>query len=409
MGNDMQISRRQFLGYGLGGAAGSLVGGLGFPSASLAADTIKAGVLLDLSGPLQLYGHVKAQCLELAADEINAKGGLLGKKIELVKYDTQSNNQLYGQYAQQLALKDRVAVVHGAITSAAREVARPVLARAKTLYIMNMINEGPEGACDRNMFTTGPTPQQLLNNLIPYMIKKHGKKVYILAADYIFGQLSAKWAERIAKENGGEVVGLDLFPMDVDKFGSTIGKIQAAKPDFVFNVFVGPAHAAFYGQWASAGMNKRIPMASHTIGDSGEQLRMPPDVSEGIVTVKNYFDELDTPASKAFIERFKKRFADYTYVGSLGVADYQGMLLWAEAVRKAGSVDRRKVIEAFESGIAIDGPSGRLASHPATHYCTMDMYLAEIQNSRFKVQESWKQVPPVSAGDNSCDVLKMSL
>lgn len=405
----MQINRRKFLGYGLGGAAGTLAGGLGFPAASLAADTIKVGVLLDTSGPLQMFGHPKSQCLELAAEEINAKGGLLGRQLQLVKYDTQSNNQLYGQYAQQLALKDRVAVVHGAITSAAREVVRPVLARAKTLYVMNMINEGPEGACDRNMFTTGPTPQQLLNNLIPYMMKKHGKKVYILAADYIFGQLSAKQAERIAKEHGGEVVGVDLFPLDVDKFGSTISKIQAAKPDFVFNVFVGPAHGAFYGQWASAGMNKQIPMASHTIGDGGEQMRMPPEVSQGIVTVKNYFDELDTPESKAFIERFKKRFSDYSYVGALAMADYGGLMLWAETVRKAGSIDRKKVIEAFESGVSVEGPGGKLSSHPQTHYCVMDMYLAEIQSSKFKVLESWKQVAPVDANDQTCNVLKMSL
>lgn len=401
----MQNSRRKFLNQSAWAAAGLAAGSFGFPRVSLAADTIKVGVLLDLSGPLQLFGQPKAQCLQLAAEEINANGGLLGRQLELVTYDTQSNNQLYGQYAQQLALKDRVAVVHGAVTSAAREVARPVLARAKTLYLMNMINEGPEGACDRNMFITGPTPQQLLNNLIPYMMKKHGKKVYIVGADYIFGQLSAKAAERIAKENGGEVVGMELFPLDVDKFGPTISKIQSAKPDYVFNIFVGPAHGAFYGQWASAGMNKQIPMASHTIGDAGEQMRMPHDVSEGLVTVKNYYDEMDTPASKAFVERFKKRFPDYTYVGSLAMADYQGMYLWAEAVRKADSVDRKKVIEAFESGIQIEGPSGVVASHPQTHYCVLDMYLAEVRSGRFEVLESWKQVPPVDADDKSCNVL----
>lgn len=405
----MQASRRRFLGSSVAGAAGLTLGGLGWPQLSHAADATKVGVLLDLSGPLQMFGKVKEQCLRLATEEINEKGGLLGKPVELVVYDTQSNNQLYGQYAQQLALRDKVAVVHGSITSASREVARPVLARAKTLFMMNMINEGTQGACDRNMITTGPTPGQLLDNLIPYMMEKHGKKVYILAADYIFGQLSAEWAKRIAEAHGGEVVGYDLFPMDVDKFGPTISKIQAAKPDFVFNVFVGPAHAAFYGQWASAGLNKQIPMASHTIGDSGEQMRMPPEVSEGIVTVKNYYDELETPASLAFLERFKKRFSDYSYVGSLGMADYQGLYLWAEAVRKAGSTDRQKVIEAFEDGISIEGPSGVLTSHPRTHYCTMDMYLAQIENSRFKVLETWAQVPPVADNDTQCNVLDMRL
>src|SRR5690606_16231208 len=173
-GEVMRSGRRKFLGQGLGAMAGAAFGGLAFPSVSLAADTIKVGVLLDLSGPLQLFGAVKAQCLRLAAEEINANGGLLGRQLELVSYDTQSNNQLYGLEAQQLGLRDSVAVVEGAVTRAARELARPVLARAKTLYMMNMINEGTQGACDRNMFITGPTPRQLLDNLIPYMMEKHG-------------------------------------------------------------------------------------------------------------------------------------------------------------------------------------------------------------------------------------------
>lgn len=405
----MQASRRKILGAGLGGIAGLGLSSFGFPKVSFAADAVKVGVLLDLSGPLQVFGRPKAQCLQLAAEEINDAGGVLGRPIELVTYDTQSSNQLYGQFAQQLALKDRVSVVHGCVTSAAREVVRPVLDRAKTLFMMNMINEGVEGACDRNMVTTGPTPQQLLEKLIPHMIKTHGKKVYILGADYIFGQISAKWAERIAQEHGGEVVGVEMFPLNVDKFGPTINRIQSANPDFVFNIFVGPAHGAFYGQWAAAGLNKKIAMASHTIGDAGEHMRMPPEVSEGIVAVKNYYDEMDTPESKAFLARFKKRFDDYSYVGSLAMADYQGLYLWAEAVRQANSVDREEVIKAFESGVAVEGPTGRIAVDPQTHYCVMNMYLAQIKDGRFDVSELWKQLPPVRENDNTCNVLSMKL
>ena len=403
-------SRRRFLQTGLGGAALLAAGGLAAPRWAWAAnDTIKVGVLLDLSGPMQMFGEIKKQCLELAADEINDAGGVLGKPIELIAYDTQTNNQLYGQYAQQLALRDKVAVVHGAVTSAAREVARPVLGRAKTLYMWNMPNEGTEGACDRNLFVVGATPVQVLNHLVPYMMEQHGKKMYILAADYLFGQLSTKWAQEIAGELGGEVVGVEFFPMDNDKFGSSIGKIQTAQPDFIFNVLVGPAHGAFYTQWAAAGMNKEIPMAAHTIGDAGEQLRMPPEVSEGIVTVKSYFDELDTPENNAFLERFKAKYPDYFYIGQLGMSDYQSLSLWAEAVKVAGSTDRDKVIGALESGISIDTPSGKVTSHPKTHYCTMDMYLAELQDGRFQVLEKRDQVPPINPDDESCNAVAMAL
>jgi len=404
--------RRQFLKAGGAGAAGLALGGLGSlarPVFAQSADPVKIGLLLDLSGPLQLFAKPKEQCLRLAVEEINEQGGLLGRPLELIVYDTQSNNQLYSQYAQQLALRDRVAVVHGAITSASRDFARPVLARAKTLYMMNMPNEGVEGACDRNLFTIGATPYQLLGKLIPYMMDTFGKRAYIMAADYVFGQLSAQWARRIVQERGGEVVGYDLFPMETDRFGATISKIQAARPDFVFNVFVGPAHAAFYGQWASAGLNRQIPMSSHTIGNAGEQTRMPADVLEGIVTTKNYFDELDTPASQAFLTRFTQRFGDTGMVGSLGVADYQGMHLWAQAVRQANSIEREKVVRAFEDGVSVDGPSGQVSSHPRTHYCTLDVSLARLENNRFRVLQTWPQVPPVADDDVQCNVLNMRL
>src|SRR5690606_23993142 len=154
---------------------------------------------------------------------------------------------------------------------------------------------------------------------------------------------------------------------------------------------------------------KRIPMASHTFGEAGEQLRMPPEVSEGLVTVKNYFDEIDSPANQEFLTKFKDKFNDYSYVGSLGMSDYQGIHLWAECVNKAGSSDRQAIIEAFEAGVQINAPSGLVASHPKTHYCLLDMYLTEVRSGRFEIVESWKQVPPVEAGDNSCNVLSASL
>ncbi|HWW47916.1 MAG TPA: ABC transporter substrate-binding protein [Xanthobacteraceae bacterium] len=395
------ISRRTFVAAG----ATTLLGGFTAAAPAIAQNApIKVGALVDLSGPLQPFGQGKMQAIQLAAEEINAAGGLLGRKIELVQYDTQSENQLYGQFAQQLALRDKVAVVHGAITSAAREVARPVLKRAQTLYFYNMIYEG--GLCDQNTFVTGPTPQQLLQKLIPYIVNRFGKRVYILAADYNFGHYSAEWVKKIAKESGGEVVGSEFFPLEANSFGPTIARIQQAKADVVFNVFVGPAHASFYGQWAAAGMNKKIPMASHTLGDAGDQKRMPPEVSEGLVTVKNYFDEIDSPKNKAFLANYAKKFgANHNYIGSLSVADYQAMYLWAEAVKKAGSIERAAVIKALESGISIDGPSGKVTIDPATHHCVLDMYLAEMKGGDFKILEHWAGLKPMD-GDARCDLIK---
>jgi len=395
-------SRRRFLSASVAGAA---AGALPRAVWSQAGDRIRIGTILDLTGPLQPFGTQKKRCLDLVVEDINAKGGLLGKQLELVAYDAQSNDQMYAQFATQLGLKDKVVAVHAALQSSSREVIRPILRRSNTLYFYNTPYEG--GVCDKNTFCTGTTPGQLLTQLLQFMVKKYGKKIYVLAADYNFGQLSEKWTRKIAKDLGAEVIASEFFPLDVGQFGPTIGKIQAAKPDFIVNTFVGPAHASFYGQWAAAGMKKQIPIASQTFGEGGEIVRMPPEVAEGIYVSYNHMDELDTPENKAFMQRFKAKYgADYGYVGDLAVNEMNGVNLWAEAVRKAGTVERNAVIKALESGISITGPGGKVTMDPATHHCIFDMVLAVAGGDKsFKILERYPQVKPTNPG-GVCDLVK---
>ena len=256
----MKVDRRRFL---QGTAAAAAAGA--FSSPAWAEDPIGVASIHDLSGGLDIYGKPMVDALTLAVEEANAAGGLLGRQIKLINYDTQSNMQLYTQFAQQAALKDKVAVVHGGITSASREVIRPVLDRFKTLYFYNTQYEG--GVCDRDQFDTGVTPAQTVEKLVPYAMKKWGKKVYVVAADYNYGQITSQWVKKYVTENGGEVSSIDFFPLDVTNFGPTISKIQAAKPDFVWSALVGGAHISFYRQWAAAGMrNERRRHHDHLSG-----------------------------------------------------------------------------------------------------------------------------------------------
>jgi branched-chain amino acid transport system substrate-binding protein len=260
---------------------------------------------------------------------------------------------------------------------------RPLLRRGNTLYFYPMPYEG--GVCDRNTFITGTTPGQLLATLVPYLISRFGKKIYVLGADYNFGHLSAKWTTKIARENGGEVIATEFFPLNVNSFGATITKIQAAKPDVVVNTFVGPAHASFYGQWAAAGMKKQIALASQTYGEVGEHISMPQEVSEGIVVSYCYVDELDTPANKAFLDRYRAKHSEKFYISDLGMGSWISWKMWEAAVRKAGTIDRMKVIEALESGIEIDTPSGKVAMDARTHHCVLNMYICEVKGRKFEI------------------------
>jgi urea transport system substrate-binding protein len=398
----MKFDRRQVLKSVTGSAVLAAAGVL--PRIASAADDIIVASLHDLSGGLDIYGKPMEDAMQLAIEEINAGGGLLGKKVRVVTMDPQSNMQLYAQYAQQAALKDKVAVLFGGITSASREVIRPVMKRFNTLYFYNTQYEG--GVCDRNTFCTGQTPAQNVEKLVPYVTKKWGKKIYIVAADYNYGQITADWVRKYAVDNGATIVATEFFPLDVNQFGPTIQKIQAAKPDMVVSALVGGAHISFYRQWAAAGMKSRIPMASTTFNNGNEHIVLSPEETDGMITAFSYFQTIDTPTNNAFVARWHKRFgADYPYVGELAVATYQGVHLWAQGVKKAGSTDRMKMIQTLESGLSLDGPSGKVTIDPATHHCTLDIQIAEIRGRKWQILESYKQQKPVDTAA-VCDLKK---
>lgn len=396
------MDRRSFIQSSAAALAGTAVPL--FPMAAMAADEIVVGSIIDMSGGLDIYGKPMADCMTLAVEEQNAAGGLLGKKLKLATYDPQSNMQLYAQFAQQSALKDKSTVVMGGITSASREVIRPVLTRNKTLYFYNTQYEG--GVCDRNTFCTGVTPGQTVAKLIPYAMKKWGKKVYVVAADYNYGQITSQWVKKFVQDNGGSVASIDFFPLDVTNFGPTISKIEAAKPDMIVSALVGGAHISFYRQWAAAGLTKKIPLASTTFAGGNEHIVLSPAETDGFLISYNYFQNLDTPQNKAFKERFYKRFgADYPNITELAMGTYQGFKLWAEGVKKAGSLDREKMIVALETGIAIDGPSGKVTLDAATHHCVLNVSIAEVRNKQLNIVETFQQQPPVDTSA-VCNLVK---
>ncbi|HFQ14846.1 MAG TPA: urea ABC transporter [Rhodobacteraceae bacterium] len=384
----MTLNRRAFM-----ASSTALAAATALPRGALAAGTIKLGSVLDTSGIFDAYGKPMDMAMRLAVAEINAAGGLNGQQVEVVAYDTQSDMALYSQYAQQLVRQDRVDVVHGGILSASREAIRQTMRKSKTLYFYNVLYEG--GVCDRNIFINGVTPAQQVEALIPFAMERSGKKVYILAADYNYGQITAKWIRKYVGDNGGEIVGLDFFPLDVSDFGSTIARIQSAGPDLVVAPLVGGAHLSFFRQWAAAGMKSRIPLASTTLGVGNEHKVLTAQEGDGIMVAYNYSQELDTPGNLAFKEKWAAAYGDSNSIHEIAVSNYQGVMMWAEAVRKAGSTDRDAVIAALETGLSIAGPGGQITVDPQTHHATLDVHLMEIENQGMKVVQTLPQRAPI--------------
>lgn len=395
----MAISRRNFI-----AAAGSASVIAGAPYVARAqSGPIKLGSVLDNSGNLDIYGKPMVMATTLAVEELNAAGGLLGRKIQAIQYDTQSDIALYTKFAQQLVRDDKVDVVHGGITSASREAVRQTFKRGNVLYFYNVLYEG--GVCDRNCFVTGTTPAQAVEPVVDHAMKKWGNKVYILAADYNYGQITAKWLQHYVRQRKGTVADTNFFPLDVADFGSTIAKIQQAAPNWVVSALVGGAHMSFYRQWASSGMNKKIPLASTTFGVGNEHLALSPAEGDGILIAGNYSQEAASPANKEFLAKWGKRFGDTKIVHEIAVSQYQGIMLWAAGVRKAGSMNRDAVIKALESGVSIDGPTGKVTMDAKTHHASLDIHLMEVKGQKLAILETARQRPPADTAQ-SCDLIK---
>ncbi|MEO1190848.1 MAG: ABC transporter substrate-binding protein [Pseudomonadota bacterium] len=390
-------ARRRFLAgvAGAGLAAASLALG-GTQVAAQEGEPIIIANILDQSGGLNIYSLKQIQGVELAVKEINEAGGLLGRPVEIRFYDSQSDGKFNSQYTTSALLRDKAHVIHGGITSSSREIMRPIVQRFGGLLFYNSLYEG--GVCDRRHVSTGMVPAQQLEALIPYVMEEHGgKKAYILAADYNYGHITAKWMEKIIKENGGEVEAVEFFPLDVTNFAPVLARIQAANPDVVYSALVGGAHMGFYRQFESTIGKDNMLLASSTYGVGREQTELSPQEGEGIIIATSFVDDLDTPAAKDFVARFKEHSGEDDYIGEYGEYGYRGVKLWAEAVKKAGDPSPDAVIAALKSGeVSYDGPGGLYSVDGKTNHTTMDIHIAVGNDSgSFDLLKSFPQQPPL--------------
>jgi urea transport system substrate-binding protein len=389
-------------------AAGALVGcgggddGSGGGSSTTSSEPIVVGSVLDTTGPLNIYGKAMTDATNMAIDDINGSGGVLGRRLKLVAYDAQSAQEKYTQYANKLALQDKPAVVMGGITSASREAIRPIFGRNQVLYFYNEQYEG--GVCDKNTFDTGVVPSQQLAALIPYAIRTFGPKLAVVAADYNYGQISADWVKRYAEENGGQVVKTDFIPLDSSEFGSVVDDLQTTKPDVVVSLLVGGNHIAFYRDFNATGLGKTMHIVSPTFGLGNEQVILNPAETRGIVVAYPYFQEVGNATNRSFVDDWHAKYgADYDYITDSAVTVWNGWHLWAQAVEQARSLDRDKVIDALESDISIDSPSGRVTLDGRSHSVVQAINIAETDGKGFRVIDTRTDVPP-SFEQQVCDL-----
>ena len=373
------------------------------PMAQAASD-IKVGAIFDLTGGINIYGLQQSKALHLAVDNINKKGGLLGQQLKLIEYDSQSELSKYTQYANTLILRDRISVLFAGLTSSSREAIRPIIRKHKVLYFYSCHYEG--GACDKYTFVTGVSASQQMRVLIKWAIKKYGPKIYIMGPNYNFGTISAVWVKYYAKKYGGKVVGEDFLPLTLTDYSPTIQKIQASKPDFVFALPVGASQNGFLEQFAAAGLKDKIGMVSTNYGSGNQEIVVSPNAGDGIISSLEYFHWVKEPGNEEFKKLWKERYGLEEPIIAPAVDVWNAVHLWAEAVRKAGSVKTDKVIAALESGLSFEGPNGKVTLRPCSHHLRQNIYIARGNREHgFDIIDVQKEVDPFFE-DKVCDLCK---
>jgi branched-chain amino acid transport system substrate-binding protein len=386
----------------LAGAA-SVTAMLSLPA--MAADPIKMGLLEDVSGDLALMGMPKLHGAQLAVEEINKAGGIMGRQIELIHLDPQGDNARYQEFARRLTGRDKVDVLIGGITSASREAIRPIMNRTTIPYFYTNQYEG--GVCDAGMVSNGAVPEQQFSTLIPYMVEKFGKKVYVIAADYNFGQLSAEWNRMILKDLGGTVVGEEFIPLGVSQFAQTIQNIQKAKPDWILTINVGAAQDSFFEQAAAAKLN--LPMGSSIKIMLGfEHKRFAPPALNNMYAVANWFEEIDTPQANDFKKRWRAKFPNETYINDMGYNAYTAVYQYKQLVEAAKSTkqaDLRKVIATGKA--CIEAPEGQICIDPKSQHTSHRMRLIAVDaKHNVKVVKDYGVIQPYWLGQIGCDLTK---
>jgi len=388
------VNRRHFL-HRAAWAAGAIATGSGWlipATPSWATSPIKVGIATDLTGALGFAGSSDLNVAKMCADTINKSGGLLGRPVQLHVEDTASNEAVAVTNVRRLIQRDHVDVVLGGITSSMRNAIKgPIVERGHTLYIYPQLYEGKE--CENLIYCTGPTPSQQCDRLIPWLIKNGGKRFAFPSANYIWPHVLNQYARKLVEASGAEVVFEEYYPIAQIDYSATVNKIMTEKIDVAFTTIIPPGIGPFFKQLYEAGFLKRGGRLCQVAYDENALTLNAPQEIEGLASCLDYYravDKLD-PGSAKIQAEYDAMFPGTKYLlaaGSAATGMYRGMMLWAEAVRNAGKVERDAVAAALDHAKIQQAPGGPAEMVPGKRHCKMRMYIAVARNGKFEVVES---------------------
>ncbi|MET9732014.1 urea ABC transporter substrate-binding protein [Streptomyces sp. NPDC006458] len=354
-------------------------------------DTVKVGLLNSLSGTMAISEVTVRDALRLAIDEINASGGVLGKKIQPIGEDGASDWPTFAEKAQKLIQDDGVAATFGCWTSASRKAVKPVFEKNRSLLFYPVQYEGLEQS--PYIFYTGATTNQQIVPALDYLKAKGLKKLYLVGSDYVFPRTANKIIKAYAKANGMKVLGEDYAPLGATEFSTIANKVKASKADAVFNTLNGDSNVAFFKEYKSAGLTaKSMPVVSVSIAEE-EVKSIGTQYLAGQLTAWNYYQTTTGAANEKFVKAYKAKYGQDKPTSDPMEAAYTSVYLWKAMVEKAGSFDPEKV-KAASDGIAFGAPEGTVTVDGATQHISKTARIGEIGSDGL-IEEVWNSGKPV--------------
>ncbi|MBI3215105.1 MAG: urea ABC transporter substrate-binding protein [Mycobacterium sp.] len=353
--------------------------------------TVKVGSLNSLSGTMAISEVTVRDAIKLAVDEINGAGGVMGKQIQIVGEDGASEPTVFAEKAEKLISSDCVAAVFGGWTSSSRKAMLPVFESNNALLYYPVQYEGLESS--KNIFYTGATTNQQIVPALDYLKEKGVKSLYLVGSDYVFPQTANRIIKAYAAANGIEIKGEDYTPLGSTDFSTIVNKVRTADADAVFNTLNGDSNVAFFREYKNVGLTPQampvvsVSIAEEEVGGIGVQ-----NITDQL-TAWNYYQTIDTPVNKKFVEAYKKAYGANKPTSDPMEAAYVSVYLWKNTVEKAKSFDV-KAIQDNAGGVTFDAPEGLVTIDGENHHITKTARIGEIHPDGL-IYTVWESPGPI--------------
>lgn len=354
-------------------------------------DSVKIGFVNSLSGTMAISEKTVHDSLQLAAQQINDDGGVLGKKLEVVSEDGASEPTVFAEKVGKLTGDDCVAALFGGWTSSSRKAMLPVVEGAGSLLFYPVQYEGLESS--PNIFYTGATTNQQIVPALDYLAEQGAKSLFLVGSDYVFPRTANKIIKQYAEAHDIEIKGEEYAPLGHTDFSTITNKVRQAGADAVFNTLNGDSNVAFFKEYRNAGLSADdMPVMSVSIAEE-EVEGIGKANLEGQLTAWNYYQTVDTPENEKFVEAFRAEYGDQRVTSDPMEAADTSLFLWKEMVEKAESFATDDVRRAAD-GVTVDAPEGTVTVDGDNQHIAKTSRVGEIGSDGL-IHTVWDSGEPI--------------